>query len=89
MQTQIERYISVSLLYLFDDWPSVFPLMEAVTGQRIDTLHLAQLPVSQRFVQKVLQSQLLVFIIYIMPHVHLGEGGKGREGGEKNHTTGD
>lgn len=70
--------VCFSSLYLLNDWPSVFPLVEAVTGQRVETLHLAQLHVSHLLVQDVLKSQLLVFIVYMIPHLHLGEGGEGK-----------
>lgn len=60
--------------YLLDDWPSVFPLVQAVTGQRVDALHLARLQVSHLLVQEVLKSQLLILVLYVIHRLHLGEG---------------
>lgn len=68
----------LSSLYLFHEGPSVFPVMQTVASQRVDTLGLAQLPVCHLFVHKGLQSKLLVFIIYIIHDLHLREEGRGK-----------
>lgn len=86
---QLERDIftssHLSPLYLFYDGPSVLPLLEAVARHGVDSLRVARIKLSHLLVQEALKRQLLIFVLDVVPCLHLAEGA---EGG-RNHTSGD
>lgn len=57
--------------YLFNEGPLVPPLIEAAAGQHVDGLGSTRLRVAHLLVQEVLKSELLVFVVYVIHHLHL------------------
>lgn len=86
---QLERDIFTSSRlsppYLCYDGPPVLPVLEAVARHSVDSLRVARIKLSHLLVQEALKRQLLIFVLDVVPRLHLAEGG---EGG-RSHTSAD
>jgi len=60
------------------------PVMETVAGHSVGSLRLAHVRVSHLLVQEVLQGQILLLVVDVVPQLHLGKGG-GWGGVSKRH----